>query len=225
MPPRPALVVGEDMLAPLGLEPLGFFAGWAAAGCDPARMGIGPVPAVGRLFARTGLDWDDLDLVEVNEAFAVQVLAVMRGWGFADHARINVNGSGISLGHPIGATGVRIMVTALHELRRRGGRRVLETMCIGGGQGSRGGVRGAMIGHVLDAFRPGATIYLPGATGEILALADALATDPQRMAGVHLVSCLLPGMNGTDYAALAADARITTFMLPPALRASFAAEG
>jgi acetyl-CoA C-acetyltransferase len=129
------LVVGEDMLAPLGLEPLGFFAGWAAAGCDPARMGIGPVPAVGRLFARTGLDWDDLDLVEVNEAFAVQVLAVMRGWGFADHARINVNGSGISLGHPIGATGVRIMVTALHELRRRGGRRVLETMCIGGGQG------------------------------------------------------------------------------------------
>jgi acyl-CoA hydrolase len=80
-----------------------------------------------------------------------------------------------------------------------------------------------MIGHVLDAFRPGATIYLPGATGEILALADALATDPQRMAGVHLVSCLLPGMNGTDYAALAADARITTFMLPPALRASFAA--
>jgi acetyl-CoA C-acetyltransferase len=129
------LVVGEDMLAPLGLEPLGFFAGWAAAGCDPARMGIGPVPAVARLFARTGLGWDDLDLVEVNEAFAVQVLAVMRGWGFGDHARINVNGSGISLGHPIGATGVRIMVTALHELRRRGGRRVLETMCIGGGQG------------------------------------------------------------------------------------------
>jgi acetyl-CoA C-acetyltransferase len=90
---------------------------------------------VERLFARTGMRWDRIDLVEINEAFAVQVLAVMKGWSFEDRDRINVNGSGISLGHPIGATGVRILATMLHELRRRGGRFALETMCIGGGQG------------------------------------------------------------------------------------------
>jgi len=129
------LVVAEDRLAELGLEPMAWCLGWAAAGCDPARMGIGPVPAVARLFARTGMDWDRIDLVEINEAFAVQVLAVMKGWGFEDRDRINVNGSGISLGHPIGATGARILATMLHELRRRGGRYALETMCIGGGQG------------------------------------------------------------------------------------------
>jgi acetyl-CoA C-acetyltransferase len=129
------LVVAEHRLAELGLEPFAFLAGWAAAGCDPARMGIGPVPAVRRLFARTGIGWDDLALVEINEAFAAQVLAVFKGWEFADPSRINVNGSGISLGHPIGATGVRIMTTMLHELRRRGGRYALETMCVGGGQG------------------------------------------------------------------------------------------
>jgi acetyl-CoA C-acetyltransferase len=129
------LVVAEDRLAELGLEPMAWCIGWAAAGCDPARMGIGPVPAVERLFARTGMRWDRIDLVEINEAFAVQVLAVMKGWGFEDRDRINVNGSGISLGHPIGATGVRILATMLHELRRRGGRFALETMCIGGGQG------------------------------------------------------------------------------------------
>jgi acetyl-CoA C-acetyltransferase len=128
-------VVAEDRLAELGLEPMAWCIGWAAAGCDPARMGIGPVPAVERLFARTGMRWDRIDLVEINEAFAVQVLAVMKGWGFEDRDRINVNGSGISLGHPIGATGVRILATMLHELRRRGGRFALETMCIGGGQG------------------------------------------------------------------------------------------
>jgi acetyl-CoA C-acetyltransferase len=129
------LVVAEHRLAELGLEPIAYVTGWAAAGCDPSRMGIGPVPAVQRLFARTGLGWDDIDLVEINEAFAVQVLAVFKGWGFDDVSRINVNGSGISLGHPIGATGVRIMTSMLHELKRRGGRRALETMCIGGGQG------------------------------------------------------------------------------------------
>ncbi|QUT06754.1 acetyl-CoA C-acetyltransferase [Sphingobium phenoxybenzoativorans] len=129
------LIVAEDKLAELGLEPMAYLAGWAAAGCDPARMGIGPVPAVERLFARTGKSWDDIDLIEINEAFATQVLAVMKGWDFDDHSRINVNGSGISLGHPIGATGVRIMTTLLHELDRRGGRYGLETMCIGGGQG------------------------------------------------------------------------------------------
>ena len=129
------LVVAEDQLEALGLEPIGWFVGWAAAGCHPATMGIGPVPAVEKLFARTGLGFDDVDLVELNEAFACQVLAVLKGWDWDDRSRLNVNGSGISLGHPIGATGVRIMTTLLHELQRRGGRYGLETMCVGGGQG------------------------------------------------------------------------------------------
>jgi acetyl-CoA C-acetyltransferase len=129
------LVVAEEKLEPLGLEPLGWFVGWAAAGCEPSRMGIGPVPAVARLFSRTGLSWDDLDLVELNEAFAAQVLAVLKAWNWDDRDRLNVNGSGISLGHPIGATGCRILATLLWELRRRGGRYGLETLCIGGGQG------------------------------------------------------------------------------------------
>ncbi|MGE0217938.1 acetyl-CoA C-acetyltransferase [Mycolicibacterium sp.] len=132
------LVVAEDRLDELGLEPLGFFEGWAATGCEPSHMGIGPVTAVQKLLARTGFGFDDLGLIEINEAFAVQVLAVLSGWGvsLADvDERLNVNGSGISLGHPIGATGVRILTTMLHELRRRGGGLALETMCIGGGQG------------------------------------------------------------------------------------------
>jgi acetyl-CoA C-acetyltransferase len=129
------LVVSEDKLAELGLEPMGWFVGWAAAGCDPSRMGIGPVPAVERLFARTGMSWDDIDLVELNEAFAPQVLAVLKGWGWDERDRLNVNGSGISLGHPIGATGGRILANLLRELKRRDGRYGLETMCIGGGQG------------------------------------------------------------------------------------------
>jgi acetyl-CoA C-acetyltransferase len=129
------LVVAEERLAPLGLTPAGFLVGWSAAGCEPARMGIGPVPAVRRLFARTGLSFDDMALVEINEAFACQVLAVLKEWGWDDADRLNVNGSGISLGHPIGATGARIMTTMLHELRRRNGRYALETMCVGGGQG------------------------------------------------------------------------------------------
>ncbi len=129
------LVVAEDKLASLHLEPLGFLAGWAAAGCEPATMGIGPVPAVAKLFARTGLGFDVIDLVELNEAFAVQVLAVLAGWNWNDPDRLNVNGSGISLGHPIGATGARMLATGLRELRRRGGRYLLETMCVGGGQG------------------------------------------------------------------------------------------
>ena len=132
------LVVAEDRLAELGLEPIGFLHSWAAVGCDPARMGIGPVPAVQKLLARTGLTFDDFALIEVNEAFAVQVMAVLAGWGLelaAVDDRLNVNGSGISLGHPIGATGLRIMTTMLHELHRRGGGLTVETMCIGGGQG------------------------------------------------------------------------------------------
>ncbi len=129
------LVVAEDKLEELGLEPSAWFINWAASGCHPATMGIGPVPAVEKLFARTGLGWHDMDLVELNEAFACQVLAVLKGWGFADMDKLNVNGSGISLGHPIGATGGRILASMLGELHRREGRYALETMCIGGGQG------------------------------------------------------------------------------------------
>jgi len=129
------LVVAEDKLEELGLRPAGFLVGWTAVGCDPATMGLGPVPAVAKLFDRTGLSFDDLALVELNEAFASQVLGVLQGWGWNDQDRLNVNGSGISLGHPIGATGARMMVTLLHELGRRGGGLGLETMCIGGGQG------------------------------------------------------------------------------------------
>ncbi|CAG2156512.1 acetyl-CoA C-acetyltransferase [Cupriavidus numazuensis] len=130
------LVVSEAYLKTHGLEPMGRLAGWAAAGCDPLRMGIGPVPAVAKLLPRLGMTLSDLDLIEVNEAFAVQVLSVLKAWGIrGDDARVNVNGSGISLGHPIGATGVRILTTMLHEMRRRNARFGLETMCIGGGQG------------------------------------------------------------------------------------------
>lgn len=129
------LVVAEDRLEALGLEPLGFVHSWAAAGCEPAEMGLGPVPAAEKLFARNGLSLDSMDLIEVNEAFAAQVLAVLDTWGLRDLERVNPLGSGIALGHPVGATGVRIMATALHELRRNGGRYALETMCVGGGQG------------------------------------------------------------------------------------------
>lgn len=129
------LIVAEDKLAELGLTPMARLVGWTAVGCHPATMGIGPVPAVARLFERTGLGWDDMDLVELNEAFAAQVLAVLKGWRWNDPERLNVNGSGISLGHPIGATGARMMVSLLHEMERRGSRYGLETMCVGGGQG------------------------------------------------------------------------------------------
>lgn len=132
------LVVAEDKLAELGLEPIGFLVGWAAAGCDPSRMGIGPVPSVARLMQRTGMTLDQMDLIELNEAFACQALAVVKGWGKTMDElddRLNVNGSGISLGHPVGATGVRILTTLMYEMQRRGSRYGLETMCIGGGQG------------------------------------------------------------------------------------------
>jgi acetyl-CoA C-acetyltransferase len=133
------LVVAEDKLAELGLEPIAWFHSWAAAGCDPSRMGYGPVPATERLFARNGLGWDDIGVIELNEAFAPQVLACLKGWGWAqDDSRmemLNVNGSGISLGHPIGATGGRILANLTREMQRRELRYGLETMCIGGGQG------------------------------------------------------------------------------------------
>ena len=133
------LVVAEDRLSDLGLEPLGYVGGWAAAGCDPSRMGIGPVHALAKLAGQRGTEprtlLDEMDLVELNEAFAVQVLAVLKGWGWDDHDRLNVNGGGISLGHPIGATGMRMVTSLLHEMRRGDRHRGLVTMCIAGGQG------------------------------------------------------------------------------------------
>ena len=133
------LVVAEDKLEELGLEPIAWFHSWAAAGCDPARMGYGPVPATERLFAKNGLSFCDIGLIELNEAFAPQVLACLKGWGWSDddsrHDILNVNGSGISLGHPIGATGGRILANLAREMQRRDVRYGLETMCIGGGQG------------------------------------------------------------------------------------------
>lgn len=129
------LIVAEHMLPALGLTPMAFLVGWTAVGCDPATMGMGPVPAVEKLFRKTSLSFRDMGLVELNEAFACQVLAVLKEWDWYDDSQLNVNGSGISLGHPIGATGVRVMTSMLHEMRRRGVRYGLETMCVGGGQG------------------------------------------------------------------------------------------
>ena len=131
------IVTSPEVAERLGLRPLARFVGWSVAGVEPERMGIGPVPAVAKLLARTGMAMSDLDLIELNEAFASQVLAVTREWNFreSDFERLNVNGSGISLGHPVGATGGRILATLLHEMVRREARFGLETMCIGGGQG------------------------------------------------------------------------------------------
>ncbi len=130
------VVTSEERAAELGLRPLARLVAWAVAGVPPKTMGIGPVPAVERALARAGLSLDDMALIELNEAFAVQVLAVLQEWELEDGLeRLNVNGSGISLGHPVGATGARILTTLLRELDGRGGRYGLETMCIGGGQG------------------------------------------------------------------------------------------
>jgi acetyl-CoA C-acetyltransferase len=131
------VVARRDRAEKLGLRPLARLVSWAVAGVPPRTMGIGPVPSTEAALARAGLSLKDMDLIELNEAFAAQVLACTRRWGFgpADFERMNVNGSGISLGHPVGATGARILATLLRELDRRGGRYGLETMCIGGGQG------------------------------------------------------------------------------------------
>jgi len=131
------LVTTMDKAESLGLRPLARLVSWSVAAVPPSTMGIGPVPATERALARADLALADMDLIELNEAFAAQVLAVTREWKFAeaDFERMNVNGSGISLGHPVGATGVRILATLLRELDRRGARYGLETMCVGGGQG------------------------------------------------------------------------------------------
>jgi len=130
-----ALVVASDEKAnELGAKPLGRFVASAVAGVDPRVMGIGPVPAVRKVLARAGLQVTDLDLVELNEAFASQSLEVIRELGL-DHAKVNVNGGAIAIGHPLGMSGARLVVTLLHELRRRGGRHGLATLCVGVGQG------------------------------------------------------------------------------------------
>lgn len=120
-----------------GLKSFATLKSWAVAGCAPRAMGIGPVPSTAKALERAGLELKDIDLIELNEAFAAQVIACLREWKFTsgDQARLNVNGSGISLGHPVGATGGRILATLLREMNRRGARYGVETMCIGGGQG------------------------------------------------------------------------------------------
>ncbi len=130
------IVTHGERAAELGLQPLARLVSWAAAGVAPRTMGIGPVPATARALARAEMELEQMDVIELNEAFAAQALAVLREWKLTDGLqRVNVNGSGISLGHPIGATGARILATLLRELHRRGARYGLETMCIGGGQG------------------------------------------------------------------------------------------
>jgi 3-oxoadipyl-CoA thiolase len=128
------VIASEEKARRLGVEPLGAFVGSAVAGVDPRVMGIGPVPAVRKLLARTGVEVSELDLVELNEAFASQSLAVVRELGL-DHEKVNVNGGAIALGHPLGMSGARLVVSLLHELRRRGGRYGLATLCVGVGQG------------------------------------------------------------------------------------------
>jgi 3-oxoadipyl-CoA thiolase len=128
------VVASEEKAKELGIEPLGVFRGSAVAGVDPRVMGIGPVPAVRKLLERTGVTADQLDLVELNEAFASQSLAVVRELGL-DEEKVNVNGGAIAIGHPLGMSGARLTVTLLHELRRRGGRYGVATMCVGVGQG------------------------------------------------------------------------------------------
>jgi 3-oxoadipyl-CoA thiolase len=128
------VIASEDRARELGMEPLGAFAGSAVAGVDPRVMGIGPIPAVRRVLDRAGLTVGDLDLVELNEAFASQSLVVIRELGL-DPEKVNVNGGAIAIGHPLGMSGARLVVTLLHELRRRGGRYGLATLCVGVGQG------------------------------------------------------------------------------------------
>jgi 3-oxoadipyl-CoA thiolase len=128
------VIASEERARAIGVEPLGAFVGSAVAGVDPRVMGIGPVPAVRKLLGRAGVEVDELDLVELNEAFASQSLVVICELGL-DPEKVNVNGGAIALGHPLGMSGARLVVTLLHELRRRGGRYGLATLCVGVGQG------------------------------------------------------------------------------------------
>ena len=128
------VVASEEKARELGIEPLGTFAGSAVAGVDPRVMGVGPIPAVRKLLGRVGIDASEIDLVELNEAFASQSLVVIRELGL-DEEKVNVNGGAIAVGHPLGMSGARLVVALLHELRRRGGTYGLATLCVGVGQG------------------------------------------------------------------------------------------
>jgi acetyl-CoA acetyltransferase family protein len=128
------VIASEEKAEKLGVEPLGTFVGSAVAGVDPRVMGIGPIPAVRKVLERTGRTVDDLDLVELNEAFASQSLAVVRELGIPEE-KVNVNGGAIAIGHPLGMSGARLVVSLLHELRRREGKLGLATLCVGVGQG------------------------------------------------------------------------------------------
>jgi acetyl-CoA acyltransferase len=132
-----ALVMTRAKADELGIEPLGYFRSFATAGVDPAIMGVGPIPAVQKLLKKTGLRLADIDLIELNEAFASQALHVKKTLEIPDD-KLNVNGGAIALGHPLGCTGAKLAATALYELRRRGAKRAIVTMCIGGGQGAAG---------------------------------------------------------------------------------------
>jgi len=132
-----ALVMRKAKADALGIKPLGYFRAFTTAGVDPALMGIGPIPAVRKLLAKTGLSMRDVDIVELNEAFASQAVYVQRTLEIPDE-KLNVHGGAIALGHPLGCTGAKLTATALHELKRRGGRYAIVTMCIGGGMGAAG---------------------------------------------------------------------------------------
>jgi acetyl-CoA acyltransferase len=131
------VVMDANRARTLGLAPLARFVGYATAGVEPERFGIGPVPAVRKVLARVGLELEDIDLVELNEAFAAQVLACLQELPIDRHI-LNVNGGAIALGHPLGCTGAKLTATLVHELTRRGARYGLVTMCVGGGMGAAG---------------------------------------------------------------------------------------
>ncbi|MBH0778550.1 thiolase family protein [Nocardia bovistercoris] len=147
------LVVAEDRLEELGLTPMAFLVGWAAAGCSSDTATLGAAPAVAKLLGHTGFDLDEIDLIEVNEGFAVEVLALAREWDIDPRARLNVNGSSIALGHPVGATGLRIMTTMLHELSRTEGRYGLEAIALGHDHGIAALFESADTGPTVEAPR------------------------------------------------------------------------
>ena len=128
------VIMSADKAKELGIKPLARIIDWASAGVEPAIMGIGPVPAVRKVMKKTGMTVDQMDLIELNEAFAAQSLAVERELGI-NPEKLNVNGGAIALGHPVGASGCRILVTLLHEMQKRDAKKGLATLCIGGGMG------------------------------------------------------------------------------------------
>lgn len=132
-----AIVMSAEKANELGVTPLAYFRSFATVGVDPSVMGIGPISAVRKLLAKTNLTIDDIDVIELNEAFGSQAVYVQQELGIPDE-KLNVNGGAIALGHPLGCTGAKLTATALNELKRRGGKRAIVTMCIGGGMGAAG---------------------------------------------------------------------------------------